>query len=58
MQKQSFLLQGKEMQLLDNREMLKFSATDRLLAGEYECLARNGVGEPAKTSIILNIICE
>lgn len=46
------------MQLLDNREMLKFPASERHLAGEYECLARNGVGEPARTSIHLNIICK
>ncbi|KAF2896232.1 hypothetical protein ILUMI_09943, partial [Ignelater luminosus] len=44
------------MQLLDNREMLKFAATDRHLAGEYQCLARNGVGEPATATIQLNII--
>ncbi|KAF5291192.1 hypothetical protein FQA39_LY14434 [Lamprigera yunnana] len=48
--------QGKDMQLIDNREMLKFTATDRQLSGEYQCLARNGVGDPANATIYLNII--
>ncbi|KAF5306154.1 hypothetical protein FQR65_LT07430 [Abscondita terminalis] len=47
---------NKDMQLIDNREMLKFIATDRQLSGDYQCLARNGVGEPANATIHLNII--
>lgn len=46
------------MQLIDNREVLKFTASDRQLAGIYECRAVNGVGEPAKSQIELNIICK
>lgn len=46
------------MQLIDNREVLKFTASDRQLAGIYECRAANGVGEPAKAQIELNIICK
>lgn len=38
--------------------MLKFRASDRNLAGIYECSAANGVGEPARAEIELNIICE
>lgn len=45
------------MRLIDNREVLKFTASDRQLAGIYECKAANGVGEPAKAQIELNIIC-
>lgn len=37
--------------------MLKFTASDRHLAGIYECTAANGVGEPVKAQIDLNIIC-
>lgn len=46
------------MKLIDNREVLKFTASDRQLAGIYECKAANGVGEPAKAQIELNIICK
>lgn len=45
------------MQLLDNREMLKFIATNRSLAGQYECVAVNGFGEPASAFIQLDIVC-
>lgn len=48
---------GEDMQLLDNREMLKFVATNRSLAGYYECVAVNGVGEPASAFIELDIVC-
>ncbi|CAH1119717.1 unnamed protein product [Phaedon cochleariae] len=47
---------GEELQLIDNREVLKFTASDRQMAGVYECSAANGVGDPAKASIELNII--
>ncbi|CAH1998062.1 unnamed protein product [Acanthoscelides obtectus] len=47
--------QGEEMQLLDHRELLKFTASDRRLAGTYECAAANGVGEPARAAIELKI---
>nr|CAH7752768.1 unnamed protein product [Callosobruchus chinensis] len=46
---------GEEMQLLDHRELLKFTASDRRLAGTYECAAANGVGEPARGAIELKI---
>lgn len=46
------------MKLLDNREMLKFVAENRSLAGYYECIANNGVGEPASAFIELNIVCK
>ncbi|GLV43887.1 wrapper [Carabus blaptoides fortunei] len=47
---------GTEMKLLDNRQTLKFPATDRHLSGIYECVASNGVGTPAKAKIELSII--
>ncbi|XP_072398767.1 limbic system-associated membrane protein-like [Diabrotica undecimpunctata] len=47
---------GEELKLIDHREILKFTASDRQMAGIYECTAANGVGEPAKASIELNII--
>ncbi|XP_074028174.1 opioid-binding protein/cell adhesion molecule homolog isoform X2 [Leptinotarsa decemlineata] len=47
---------GEELKLIDNREVLKFTASDRQMAGTYECTAANGVGEPAKATIDLNII--
>lgn len=46
------------MKLLDNRQTLKFPATDRHLSGIYECIASNGVGTPAKAKIELSIICK
>ncbi|XP_045462207.1 opioid-binding protein/cell adhesion molecule homolog isoform X2 [Harmonia axyridis] len=48
--------QDEELELMDHREMLKFTALDRHMAGIYECIAVNGVGEPATASIELNII--
>ncbi|XP_044766457.1 neogenin-like isoform X2 [Coccinella septempunctata] len=48
--------QNEELKLLDHREMLKFTASDRHLAGIYECIAVNGVGDPATAQIELNII--
>ncbi|CAG9855771.1 unnamed protein product [Phyllotreta striolata] len=47
---------GEELKLIDHREILKFTASDRQMAGIYECTAANGVGEPAKASIELNVI--
>ncbi|CAG9764102.1 unnamed protein product [Ceutorhynchus assimilis] len=47
---------GEELKLLDHRELLVFTASDRYLAGIYECIAANGVGEPAKATIELSII--
>lgn len=38
--------------------MLKFMASDRYLAGTYECTAVNGVGEPASAKIEISIICK
>lgn len=53
-----FPFQGKEMKLIDHRELLKFTASERNLSGVYECKAANGVGEPAIAEIELNIICK
>ncbi|XP_017775167.1 PREDICTED: limbic system-associated membrane protein-like isoform X2 [Nicrophorus vespilloides] len=52
----SWTSKGEDMEFLDNREMLKFTASDRQLAGIYECRAANGVGEPVTAQIELNII--
>lgn len=49
---------GEELKLLDHREVLVFTASDRYLAGTYECTASNGVGEPATARIELSIICK
>jgi hypothetical protein len=51
-------LQGEEMQLLDNRPILRFQAHTRQLAGLYQCIAINGVGSPATATIQLRILCE
>lgn len=50
--------QGEEMQLLDNRPILRFQARTRHLAGLYQCIAINGVGSPATAAIQLRILCE
>ncbi|XP_053620902.1 hemicentin-1 [Plodia interpunctella] len=42
---------GEEIALLDHRHRIKFRAEHRLLAGVYECIALNGVGDPVKASI-------
>ncbi|KDR16344.1 protein amalgam-like [Zootermopsis nevadensis] len=47
--------EGEEMQLLDNRPMLRFQAHTRHLAGLYKCIAMNGVGSPATATIHLRI---
>ncbi|XP_056630732.1 limbic system-associated membrane protein-like [Diorhabda sublineata] len=52
----TWTVKGEEMKLINHREILKFTASDRQMAGVYECIASNGVGEPAKASIELNII--
>ncbi|KAK9891396.1 hypothetical protein WA026_014636 [Henosepilachna vigintioctopunctata] len=52
----SWNFQNEELKLIDHREMLKFTASDRYLAGVYECSAVNGVGEAATAQIELNII--
>ncbi|KAJ8919706.1 hypothetical protein NQ315_006234 [Exocentrus adspersus] len=52
----SWSSKGEELKLLDHREVLKFTASHIHLAGVYECSANNGVGEPAKAQIELNII--
>ncbi|XP_076264873.1 neurotrimin-like [Rhynchophorus ferrugineus] len=52
----SWSSKGEELRLLDHRELLVFTASDRYLAGLYECTATNGVGEPAKAQIELSII--
>lgn len=52
------IFQGDELKLIDHRELLRFRASNRHLAGTYECTAANGVGEPARAEIELNIICK
>ncbi|XP_025829634.1 limbic system-associated membrane protein-like [Agrilus planipennis] len=47
--------EGVELKLLDHRELLKFIAIDRSLSGNYTCVARNGVGNPASAKIRLII---
>ncbi|XP_060808062.1 limbic system-associated membrane protein [Amyelois transitella] len=42
---------GEEIALLEHRHRIKFRAEHRLLAGVYECVAFNGVGDPMKASI-------
>ncbi|KAL1516111.1 hypothetical protein ABEB36_000034 [Hypothenemus hampei] len=51
----TWLSKGEELKLI-NRELLSFTASNRTLAGIYECIASNGVGEPARSQIELNII--
>jgi len=46
------------MLLLDNRPVLRFQAHTRHLAGMYQCIAMNGVGNPATATIRLRILCE
>ncbi|XP_059045866.1 neurotrimin [Achroia grisella] len=42
---------GEAMALLDHRPRIKFRAEHRLLAGVYECVAINGVGDPVVAAI-------
>ncbi|GFG33162.1 hypothetical protein Cfor_03437, partial [Coptotermes formosanus] len=48
--------EGEEIQLLDNRPILRFQAHTRHLAGIYQCIAINGVGNPATATIKLRIL--
>lgn len=43
------------MALLEHRSRIRFRAEHRLLAGVYECIANNGVGEPARATITVVI---
>ena len=52
-----FLIQGEEIQLLDNRPILRFHADMRQQSGIYQCVAINGVGNPATAKIDLRILC-
>ncbi|XP_077283692.1 igLON family member 5-like [Arctopsyche grandis] len=47
---------GEPLELLTHRPRLKFKASSRHLAGHYECMAINGVGEPARASIQVIIL--
>ncbi|KAL0859800.1 hypothetical protein ABMA27_010144 [Loxostege sticticalis] len=42
---------GEPMALLEHRPRLRFRAEHRLLAGVYECVVNNGVGDPVKAAI-------
>ncbi|KAL4707499.1 hypothetical protein ACJJTC_000251 [Scirpophaga incertulas] len=42
---------GETMALLEHRSRIKFRAEHRLLAGVYECIVNNGVGDPVRSSI-------
>ncbi|XP_063898374.1 neurotrimin isoform X2 [Helicoverpa armigera] len=46
---------GGPMALLEHRSRIRFRAEHRLLAGVYECIANNGVGEPARATITVVI---
>ncbi|XP_041985661.1 neuroglian-like [Aricia agestis] len=39
---------GEQMALLEHRSRIRFRAEHRLLAGVYECVVNNGVGDPVK----------
>ncbi|XP_067006796.2 igLON family member 5 isoform X2 [Anabrus simplex] len=52
----TWVTKGEELQLLDNRPKLRFIADNRTMAGTYECIASNGVGEPARAVIELRIL--
>ena len=41
-----------------NRQNLLVQIKDRSAAGIYECLATNGVGNPAVANINLNVLCK
>ncbi|KAH9643591.1 hypothetical protein HF086_000065 [Spodoptera exigua] len=43
------------MALLEHRSRIRFRAEHRLLAGVYECIANNGVGDPARATITVVI---
>ncbi|XP_072933836.1 neurotrimin-like [Epargyreus clarus] len=42
---------GELMALLEHRSRIRFRAEHRLLAGVYECIVNNGVGDPVRASI-------
>ncbi|KPJ01184.1 Neurotrimin [Papilio xuthus] len=42
---------GEAMALLEHRSRIRFRAEHRLLAGVYECIADNSVGDPVKAAI-------
>ncbi|KAF9407827.1 hypothetical protein HW555_012283 [Spodoptera exigua] len=46
---------GEPMALLEHRSRIRFRAEHRLLAGVYECIANNGVGDPARATITVVI---
>ncbi|KAJ8705983.1 hypothetical protein PYW07_010760 [Mythimna separata] len=46
---------GEAMALLEHRSRIRFRAEHRLLAGVYECIANNGVGDPARGTITVVI---
>ncbi|XP_039279718.1 protein CEPU-1 isoform X1 [Nilaparvata lugens] len=52
----TWTFQGKKLQLLTNRENISFTVTSKAMEGEYQCIANNGVGEPAVASVFLRII--
>ncbi|RZF48668.1 hypothetical protein LSTR_LSTR015180, partial [Laodelphax striatellus] len=47
---------GKKLELLTNRGNFSFTVTSKAMEGEYQCIANNGVGEPAVASVFLRII--
>ncbi|XP_047541064.1 igLON family member 5-like [Vanessa atalanta] len=46
---------GESMALLEHRSRIRFRAEHRLLAGVYECIVNNGVGDPVKAAITVII---
>ncbi|RZF37418.1 hypothetical protein LSTR_LSTR011695 [Laodelphax striatellus] len=52
----TWTFQGKKLELLTNRGNFSFTVTSKAMEGEYQCIANNGVGEPAVASVFLRII--
>ncbi|XP_045457267.1 igLON family member 5 [Melitaea cinxia] len=46
---------GESMALLEHRSRIRFRAENRLLAGVYECIVNNGVGDPVTAAITVII---
>ncbi|XP_022920278.2 neogenin isoform X1 [Onthophagus taurus] len=47
---------GEPLQLINNRNILKFNVSERHFAGIYECIAMNGVGDSVRDKIELKVL--
>ncbi|XP_054284253.1 neurotrimin-like [Macrosteles quadrilineatus] len=47
---------GKDMELINNRATLRFTATDRKMSGNYQCTASNGVSDSTAANIKLKVL--